>query len=168
MYCAQGHTTFSLLPDFLASRLPGTLDELEQVAVTVEAAASVEKAASELRPGDVAAAVTSRSATRWTSRRMALLRAALMAVAGLLPGLLAGVGTLTDVRAQLGTKRALVALRETCAAHLGSLPPPLGFGPRPVPRRRRPGALQHHQGEEPPDGIVYSVSAPQDGPRPRR
>ena len=151
MYCAEGHTTFSLLPDFLASRLPGTLDELEQVAVTVEAAASLEKAASELRPAEVVAAVTSRAATRWTSRRMTLLRAALMAVAGLLPELLVGVSTVTDLRARLGTQRALVALRAMCAAHLSSLAPPLGFGPRPALRRRRPGALQHNQGEEPPD-----------------
>jgi hypothetical protein len=151
MYCAEGHTTFSLLPDFLASRLPGTLDELEQVAVAVEAATSVEKAASELRPADVVGAVTSRAATRWTSRRMALLRAALMAVAGLLPDVVAGAGTVTDLRARLGTERALVALREMCASHLGSLPPPLGFGPRSRLRRQRPGALQHNQGEEPPD-----------------
>jgi len=151
MYCAQGHTTFSLLPDFLASRLPGTLDELEQVAVAVEASASVEKAASELRPAEVGDAVTSRSATRWTSRRMALLRAALMAVAGLLPDVLAGAGTVTELRARLGTLRALVTLREMAAAHLGSLPPPLGLGPRPRRRSKRPGALQHNQGEEPPD-----------------
>jgi hypothetical protein len=86
-----------------------------------------------------------------TARRMALLRAALMAVAGLLPELLVGVGTVTDLRARLGTRRALVALREMCAAHLGSLPPPPGFGPRSRPRRQRPGELQHNQGEEPPD-----------------
>jgi hypothetical protein len=151
MYCAEGHTTFSLLPDFLASRLPGTLDELEQVAVTVEAAPSVEKAASTLRPADVAEAVTSTSATRWTARRMALIRAALIALAGLLPEHLVGVGTVTELRMRLGTERALVALREMGAAHLSSLPPPLGFGPRPRPRRQRPGALQHDQGEEPPD-----------------
>lgn len=151
MYCAQGHTTFSLLPDFLASRLPGTLDELERVAVAVEASTSVEKAASELRPADVAEAVTSRAATRWTARRMALLRAALMAIAGLLPDVVRVTGTVTELRARLGTERALVALREMAAAHLGSLPPPLGFGPRPRRRPKRPGALQHNQGEEPPD-----------------
>ena len=151
MYCAVGQTPFSLLPDFLASRLPGTLDELEQVAVTVEAAPSVEKAACQLRPADVATAVTSTEATRWTARRMALVRAALMALAGLLPDALGGVGTVTELRGRLGTERALVALREMGAAHLSSLPPPLGFGPRPRPRGKPPGALQHNQGEEPPD-----------------
>ena len=30
-YCPESHTTFSLLPDCLAARLPGTLDEVEQV-----------------------------------------------------------------------------------------------------------------------------------------
>ena len=30
-YCPESHTTFSLLPDCLAARLPGTLDEMEAV-----------------------------------------------------------------------------------------------------------------------------------------
>ena len=39
-YCPQSHTTFSLLPDFLAARLPGTLDELEEVVAHAERASS--------------------------------------------------------------------------------------------------------------------------------
>ena len=37
-YCPQGHRTFSLLPDHLAARFPGTLSEIEQVVATVEQA----------------------------------------------------------------------------------------------------------------------------------
>ena len=53
-YCPTGHTTFSLLPDCLASRLPGSLDEVEQVVAIVEAKVaageSIEKAAEKIRP----------------------------------------------------------------------------------------------------------------------
>ena len=48
-YCPQGHCTFSLLPDHLAARFPGTLAEIEQVVATVEQASSVEAAANALR-----------------------------------------------------------------------------------------------------------------------
>ena len=49
-YCPTARETFSLLPDCLASRLPGTLDAVETVVATVEAARSVEAAAEALRP----------------------------------------------------------------------------------------------------------------------
>ena len=37
-YCPESHMTFSLLPDCLAARLPGTLDEVEQVVAHAEQA----------------------------------------------------------------------------------------------------------------------------------
>jgi hypothetical protein len=37
-YCLTGHCTFSLLPDCLAARLPGTLAEVESVVRAVEQA----------------------------------------------------------------------------------------------------------------------------------
>ena len=48
-YCPHSHTTFSLLSDCLAARLPGTLDELEAVAAAAEQAPSVAAAANRLR-----------------------------------------------------------------------------------------------------------------------
>ena len=36
-YCPESHMTFSLLPDCLAARLPGTLDEVEQVVAHADA-----------------------------------------------------------------------------------------------------------------------------------
>ena len=40
-YCPESHTTFSLLPDCLAARLPGTLAELEDAVATAERSPSV-------------------------------------------------------------------------------------------------------------------------------
>ncbi len=35
-HCADSHTTFSLLPDCLAARRPGSLKQFEQIAVVIE------------------------------------------------------------------------------------------------------------------------------------
>jgi hypothetical protein len=43
-YCPQARATSGLLPDFYASRMPGTLDALEETVASVEAA--------DARPGD--------------------------------------------------------------------------------------------------------------------
>ena len=85
-YCPQGHRTFSLLPDHLAARFPGTLSEIEQVVATVEQASSLEAAADELRRD----AVTLPSAVRWVRRRVGPVRALLTILVGLLPDLLLG------------------------------------------------------------------------------
>jgi len=147
-YCAKGKTTFSLLPDCLASRLPGELDAVEQAAAAVEAK-GVAKAAEELRPA-AADAVTSISAERWARRRAAHFKGILAAVIGLLPDRLAGISTVSGLRDRLGTVHALRLLREIAASHLHALPPPLGFGPRPRRRVRRGGSFQHDQGPDPP------------------
>ena len=52
-YCRESHTTFSLLPDCLAARLPGTLARLEEVVAHPERASSLMKAADHLRGYDV-------------------------------------------------------------------------------------------------------------------
>ena len=49
-YCPESHTTFSLLPDCLAARLPGTLDEVEQVVAHAEQAPSRRAAAGCVAP----------------------------------------------------------------------------------------------------------------------
>ena len=66
-YCRPAHTTLSLLPQFMAARLPGTVAELEEVVAVAEQARSLEQAANELRIDDVALA----SAMRWVRRRVA-------------------------------------------------------------------------------------------------
>ena len=50
-YCPESHTTISLLPDCLAARLPGTVDELEAVVAHAEQATSLGAAADEVPDG---------------------------------------------------------------------------------------------------------------------
>ena len=80
-YCPQSHTTFSLLPDCLAARLPGTVDALEAVVVAAEQAPSQIAAANALRPD----AVGLPGAMRWVRRRVRLVHHVLTIVIGLLP-----------------------------------------------------------------------------------
>ena len=148
-YCPTAHETFSLLPDSLASRFPGDLNDLERVVAHVDAARSIEAAADVLRPDIVLP-----SAVRWVRRRLTLVRATRLAVVTLLPDLFDGRAHLGAVRAALDTDHALVTLRLRAAAWLPVLPRPLGF----VPPRRVPRASgaprQHGMGADagPPSG----------------
>jgi len=145
-YCRTGHTTFSLLPEFLCSRLTGTLAEVEVVVAAAEAAPSQEVASAAVRP-----AVELPGALRWLRRRTRLVHAGLAAVIGLLPGLLAGqTPTVTSLRSALTAEEVLLRLRGEAVEHLAVLPPPLGFGPRPARRMPRPTALQQEAGPDPP------------------
>lgn len=84
-------------------------------------------------------------------RRLMPVRMALIALVTMMPELFAGCApTVTAMRLVLGTGSALVALREVGAAHLGALPPPLGFGPRRKGGWRRWGDRQHDMGPDPP------------------
>lgn len=141
-YCRQGRTTFSLLPDALASRLSSTLAEVEQVLARVEGASSIEQASAALRPD-----ITLPSAVRWVRRRLGPMRSALLAIVTLLG--LGCAATLGGVRASLGSHVTLAELRARVAARLASLGPPLGLGPRGSRRRARDGPFQHKAG---PDG----------------
>ena len=141
-YCPEQRTTFGLLPDFYASRVPGTLDDIEHAAATAEAVVGVEHAAEELRPADTPDAVSLGAAVSWLRRRLAWVRALLITVAGMLPDLFVGAGSSIGAwRERLGTSRVLVAVRGICAPHLYALPPPLGLNPRPpavaLPGQRR-------------------------------
>jgi hypothetical protein len=121
-YCPTAHETFSLLPDCLASRFPGDLDDLERVVAQVDAAPSIEAAADVLRPDIVLP-----SAVRWVRRRLTLIRATLLAVVTLLPDRFGGDAHLDAVRTALATDHALVTLRARAASLLSALPRPLGF-----------------------------------------
>jgi len=145
-YCSEGHVTVSLLPDFAASRLSSSLAEVEDVALAVESAPSLESAASALRPD-----IELPGAVRWTRRRASAVRATLVTVVGLLPSVLAGVElSLLCVRAALAVTAVLPALRARVERRLVHLPPPVGFGPRSRPRRRASTSSQHEVGPDPP------------------
>jgi hypothetical protein len=154
-YCPERHTTFGLLPDFFASRMPGTLDDIEHAAATAEVSVGVERAAEELRPADAPDAVTLGAAVSWLRRRMAWVRALLVTVAGLRPDLFAGLGgSIGAWRERLGTSRVLVALRGICAPHLHALPRPLGLNPRAQPGFG-PGRLRQQSiGPDAPAGAL--------------
>jgi len=129
-YCPEAHATIGLLPDFYASRMPGTLDEIEETAARV-GASTVEETAAKTRPAAAPAAVTLATAVRWVRLRVHLVRVILLAVFGIFPERFApGAPTVAHVRERLGTTRALVALREIAEAHLHALPKPLGLNPR--------------------------------------
>jgi hypothetical protein len=140
-YCPTAHETFSLLPDCLASRFPSDLDDLERVVTHVGAARGIEAAADTLRPD-----IDLPSAVRWIRRRLTLVRAALVILAGVLPGLLVRDASLVALAGTWGTDRVLVTLRGRVASHLAVLPPPLGFGPRSVRRPARAPGRQHAMG----------------------
>ena len=146
-YCPESHTTFSLLPDCLAARLPGTLADLEAVVVTVEEARSVEAAANALRRD----AVELPGALRWVRRRVLLVRNVLARVIGLIPDRLAGcAATMVAVRARLDSGNALMELRDLVSAQLRALPAPLGFQPHGLGVRSRKPVFQHSMGPDPP------------------
>ena len=125
-YCPESHTTFSLLPDCLAARLPGELDELEAVVAHAEQAPSLAAAANALRRD----AVELPGAMRWVERRVRLVHHVVSIVIGLLPEPLARcIAEMGAVRARLETDAALRALRTLVAQQLPVLPAPLGFHP---------------------------------------
>lgn len=145
-YCPEQRTTFGLLPDFYASRMPGTLDGIEGAAATAEEVGGIEHAAEQLRPADEPDAVSLGAAVAWLRRRLVLVRALLATVMGLLPDLFAGWGlSVRAWRERMGSRRVLVALRGICARHLHALPRPLGLNPRAAaatgPRGRRPQSM---------------------------
>ena len=147
-YCRRARATVSFLPEFLCSRLTGTLAEVEAVVAVAEGAPSLEVASEVVRRNTGLI-----GALRWLRRRVRLVHAGLAATIGLLPGLLAGCEpTVTSVRSAMGAEAVLVPLRVAVAPHLAALPPPLGFGPRPARRRPSPTALQQEAGPDPPAG----------------
>lgn len=145
-YCRESHTTFSLLPDCLAARLPGTLQSLEDAVVVAEQAPSLEAAAAILRPG-----IELPGALRWLRRRRQYVYHSLVVLIGLLPELLAGCApTMTAVRMRLGQNTALVFLRGNAATYLPSLSAPLGFSSLPTVVGDATRRHQQPMGPDPP------------------
>ena len=139
--------TFSLLPDCLAARLPGTLREAEEAVAAAEAAPSLAAAANAVR----ADAVHLPGAMRWLRRRVRYVHRVLHIVRGMRPDLLLGCAAgVIGARARLQTDIALVVLRGELAGQLPRLPMPLGFC------RHGPGGhggawhVQHKKGPDPP------------------
>jgi len=122
-YCPCAQQTISLLPDFFASRIPGTLDEVEQVVNIAQSYKSQEEAAEALRPD-----ISVISGLRWIRRRVRYVRQVLTILVGLLVSNCAP--ELAEFRKKYATDRVLTELRELAKEHLAALPPIVGFGPR--------------------------------------
>jgi hypothetical protein len=145
-YCPSGRRTFSLLPDCLAARLPGTLAEVEAVVSAAEKAESLEAACADLRldielPGVL----------RWVRRRVQAVHAALILLKGLIPALF------VDCKPRLGAfaerlevDGVLQRLGQIAAPHLALLPAPLGFSPRQLRAGEHHRTRQHPVGADPP------------------
>jgi len=145
-YCRQAGCTFSLLPDCLAARLSGSLEEVEAAVVAVEEARSVEAAADRLRPD-----IDLPGALRWTRHRLGPVHRALRLLIALLPELLLGCPpSVQGFRARLGTEAVLMRLRAIAAAHLPGLPSPLGFRPPARGGGEPKTSRQHPMGPDPP------------------
>lgn len=146
----MGHCTFSLLPDCLSARLPGTLAEVEAVVTTVEQASSLEAACDELRidielPGTI----------RWVRRRVQAIHAALHTLKGLMPEHFEGCEiTLLAFAAHMGVEVGLPVLREIAAVYLPHLPTPLGLFTLPSPDGEQKSRFQHKMGPDPPTVLV--------------
>lgn len=144
-YCPKAGTTFSQLPDWVASRYPAALGEIEEVVAQAEQEPSQAKAIERLWP-DLGLVGAQRKLRRWC-RAVTLT---LTLARGLLPELQGGEVSIAAARERLGTDEVLVNLREKLATHLASLPPPVGFGPRLRARPPRPSEQQHEAGPDPP------------------
>ena len=145
-YCRPCQTTFSLLPDCIAARLSNSLDEIENVVVAVEKASSFEDAAFDLRPD-----LKESGRRRWVRRRVNRVWLMLGIVATL--GVLTATHrkfTVTALRNELGTDRALVALRPLASEHIAYLPTPVGFRRHHESAWKKPKRLQHKVGPDPP------------------
>lgn len=131
-WCPKQRASISLLPSFLAARLPGTLAAVEDVVAKVEAAGgSIAAAVDAVHPSDADDAVGLVCALRSIRRRVSAVRSALIAIATLMPERFAGVrATLAGFREVLACERVLVVVRELAERHLGGLPVPLGFRAR--------------------------------------
>jgi hypothetical protein len=149
--CTTTGATIGMLPDFFASRMPGTLPDLEEAVARTESSPSIEAAANELRPADVEDAVTLPTAIRWVRLRLLIVRATLATVKGLLPELFEGCAiTVRAFRERLGVGCALMELRAICERHLHHLPPPLGLVPPPDLPDQRWKRYQQSSGPDPP------------------
>lgn len=133
-YCRDSHRTFSLLPDFLAARLPGLLASIEDSITVASSLKSMEAAADAVRGHDI----TLPGAVRWLRRRVRAVHAGLEAVGRMLPIGRLSPDTAWRIVHQQG--RVLCELRQSLSSQiLNCSPAPLGFLPTRWARRPRDG-----------------------------
>ena len=144
-YCRKARQTFSALPDFLAARLRGTLQEIEAVVVASEQGRSLEVVAGDLRRD-----IELPGALRWLRRRRKRISVTLLAAVTLVPGLAGCEATICGVRKRLDTTSVLTMLRQLLEGQLSQLASPVGFAHRSLQLTRPRKRLQHKAGTDPP------------------
>ena len=146
-YCAAGHVTISLLPEFMAASFRGLLSEVEQAARAAEQAPSVAAAAQQLRPE----LNDERSAARWLRRRLSALKSGLSSLVTSVPELFGVAPTLSAVATRLAAAagRVLVAARSKAGSLLERMGTPLGFRHRSLVSTHNALAMQHTMGPAP-------------------
>lgn len=156
-YCPQGHQTFSLLPDFLAARLPGLLTAIEDTVAAAMSARSMQAAADALRGVEVSLP----GALRWLRRRVRAVHEAFDAVARLAAQMsIVTLASCSLLRSDLGPRQVLLGLRRSLSPQfLHELPAPLGFRPLRGFGRLREGHSQHDMGTDGPLAARYCSAA---------
>ena len=148
-YCPRGHCTFSLLPDRLAARFPGTLAEIERVVDAADTrTVSLQACADALRPDPVSLP----SAWRWLRRRLAIMRPLLSLAVTLLGLPAAAAHSVAALREQLRLQTMQLCVFERLRAllqpHLPVLERPVGFGHRRRRDAERDQAFQQWMGPD--------------------
>ena len=138
-YCPTDGVTFGLVPDCLATRMPGTLEQVEQAAEAVEgpgrAEVSLEQQGARLRSEqDQAQAIEPRSAVEWMKRRHRAVVRVLAAAVEVLAPVFAGCSASLEAfatRMGVGQGGVLRELRVRAGKLLAELPSPVGGCCRP-------------------------------------
>lgn len=143
-YCETGHHTFSMLPDFLSSRLPGLLHEVENVVSEVEKSKTQAAVAEKIRLD-----INLPGVFRWLRLRLSLVKISLELLINFFPSIFKCQPRLTSFQSILNTDYALPKLREIAKDYLYILPHPIGLNPI---SQKNP--FQQKTGTDPPLKIV--------------
>ncbi len=119
-YCRAAHTVISLLPDFLASRLSGTLKDVEEVVLEAKKHPTLVSAAESIRPD-----IELQGALRWLRRRLNYVDSILNVAAGILSPV--GFKDLRRLQEIFNVEFILPHLREKLNQHLYKMPHILGL-----------------------------------------
>ena len=165
-FCYTGEITFSLLPDFLCSRVAGTLEEVEAVVSMIENTADIESSDEtgldsmsvtdlalngkvEKTEMDVNLYDSIVNDSRWAYRRLNWVFNILTMMIALFPELFGDCRpTLASFRSVLGDGSILVKLRILAGEKVHELALPVGLNPHP--------ARLHEVVLEPPQVVVHS------------
>jgi len=119
-YCRAAHTVISLLPDFLPSRLSGTLKDVEEIVLEAKKHPTLVSAAETIRPD-----IGLQGALRWLCRRLDYVDNILNVVAGIMSPF--GFKDLLQLQELFNVKFILPHLREKLNNHLYKMTHILGL-----------------------------------------